>query len=265
MESVNKKIFWYFFGFICIFYLLGSMFPNVDYNKDTNKQNDRYTENIQRVTKLVESLENNTTDDKLNLTLEDILKLVSDDSELSTVKKEIEKLKDKYEYDYEYAYDDTISDLSDRVDAVELKLNNQIEDTKQNIKDREEREALEKSQEKEKNYQEETKKVDLEAYYNAIQNAINQVNTEVGYNSLEMEKTYETPGIRITLSEDNASYSNNELRAIINALNKSLYNIAKSYGINSPRFYYTLSGEEVAVNRYIMAPDEVKFSGVLKQ
>ena len=265
MESVNKKIFWYFFGFICIFYLLGSMFPNVDYNKDTNKQNDRYTEDIQRVTKLVESLENNTTDDKLNLTLEDILKLVSDDSELSTVKKEIEKLKDKYEYDYEYAYDDTISDLSDRVDAVELKLNNQIEDTKQNIKDREEREALEKSQEKEKNYQEETKKVDLEDYYNAIQNAINQVNTEVGYNSLEMEKTYETPGIRITLSEDNASYSNNELRAIINALNKSLYNIAKSYGINSPRFYYTLSGEEVAVNRYIMAPDEVKFSGVLKQ
>lgn len=263
MESVNKKIFWYFFGFICIFYLLGSMFPNVDYNKDTNKQNDRYTKDIQRVTKLVESLENNTTDDKLNLTLEDILKLVSDDSELSTVKKEIEKLKDKY--DYEYAYDDTISDLSDRVDAVELKLNNQIEDTKQNIKDREEREALEKSQYKEKNYQEETKKVDLEAYYNAIQNAINQVNTEVGYNSLEMEKTYETPGIRITLSEDNASYSNNELRAIINALNKSLYNIAKSYGINSPRFYYTLSGEEVAVNRYIMAPDEVKFSGVLKQ
>ena len=265
MESVNKKIFWYFFGFICIFYLLGSMFPNVDYNKDTNKQNDRYTKDIQRVTKLVESLENNTTDDKLNLTLEDILKLVSDDSELSTVKKEIEKLKDKYEYDYEYAYDDTISDLSDRVDAVELKLNNQIEDTKQNIKDREEREALEKSQYKEKNYQEETKKVDLEAYYNAIQNAINQVNTEVGYNSLEMEKTYETPGIRITLSEDNASYSNNELRAIINALNKSLYNSAKSYGINSPRFYYTLSGEEVAVNRYIMAPDEVKFSGVLKQ
>jgi len=126
MESVNKKIFWYFFGFICIFYLLGSMFPNVDYNKDTNKQNDRYTKDIQRVTKLVESLENNTTDDKLNLTLEDILKLVSDDSELSTVKKEIEKLKDKYEYDYEYAYDDTISDLSDRVDAVELKLNNQI-------------------------------------------------------------------------------------------------------------------------------------------
>ena len=71
---------------------------------------------------------------------------------------------DKYEYDYEYAYDDTISDLSDRVDAVELKLNNQIEDTKQNIKDREEREAIEKSQYKEKNYQEETKKVDLEAY-----------------------------------------------------------------------------------------------------
>ena len=94
MESVIKKYFWYFFwcffGVICILFLLSSMFLNVD-NKDTNKQNERYTEDIQRVTKLVESLENNTTDDKLNLTLEDILKLVSDDSELSTVKKEIEK------------------------------------------------------------------------------------------------------------------------------------------------------------------------------
>ena len=65
---------------------------------------------------------------------------------------------------------------------------------------------------------------------------------------LEMEKTSVTPGIRIILTENNASYSNKELRAIISALNKSLYKIAKSHGVNSPRFYYTLSGEEVAVN-----------------
>jgi hypothetical protein len=81
---------------------------------------------------------------------------------------------------------------------------------------------------------------------------------------LEMEKTSVTPGIRIILTENNASYSNKELRAIISALNKSLYKIAKSHGVNSPRFYYTLSGEEIAVNRYVMAPDEVKFSGILK-
>jgi len=81
---------------------------------------------------------------------------------------------------------------------------------------------------------------------------------------LEMEKTSVTPGIRIILTENNASYSNKELRAIISALNKSLYKIAKSHGVNSPRFYYTLSDEEVAVNRYVMAPDEVKFSGILK-
>ena len=81
---------------------------------------------------------------------------------------------------------------------------------------------------------------------------------------LEMEKTSVTPGIRIILTENNASYSNKELRAIISALNKSLYKIAKSHGVNSPRFYYTLSDEEVAVNHYIMAPDEVKFSGILK-
>jgi len=53
---------------------------------------------------------------------------------------------------------------------------------------------------------------------------------------LEMEKTSVTPGIRIILTENNASYSNKELRAIISALNKSLYKIAKSHdGTSSER------------------------------
>ena len=111
---------------------------------------------------------------------------------------------------------------------------------------------------------EENRKVDLDAFYNAIQEGVDKVNTQSGANMLEMEKTSVTPGIRIILTENNASYSNKELRAIISALNKSLYKIAKSHGVNSPRFYYTLSGEEIAVNRYVMAPDEVKFSGILK-
>ena len=232
--------------------------------------NQQYVKDTERVTKLVEALENNTTNIKQNITLEEALKLVSDDSELSSVKKEIKHLEDTYKNDNEYK----ISSLSNRVNKVELKLNKQIEKIKEE-KERQEQEEREKqkklkeeaekkSKESEKKSNEENRKVDLDAFYNAIQEGVDKVNTQLGANMLEMEKTSVTPGIKIILTENNASYSNKELRAIISALNKSLYKIAKSHGVNSPRFYYTLSGEEVAVNRYVMAPDEVKFSGILK-
>ena len=259
----------YFIGFLVIFSLLGFWFAHII--ESNSKQ--EYAKDTERVTKLVETLENDTENIKPNITLEEALKLVSDDSELSSVKKEIKYLEDRYPNDHEYK----ISSLSSRVNEVELKLNKQIEKIKEEKerKEREEREEREKqkklkeeaekkSKESEKKSNEENRKVDLDAFYNAIQEGVDKVNTQLGANMLEMEKTSVTPGIRIILTENNASYSNKELRAIISALNKSLYKIAKSHGVNSPRFYYTLSDEEVAVNRYIMAPDEVKFSGILK-
>ena len=263
----------YFIGFLVIFSLLGFWFAHII--ESNSKQ--EYAKDTERVTKLVETLENDTENIKPNITLEEALKLVSDDSELSSVKKEIKHLKDTYPTDYEVKF----GNLSYRVDEVELKLNKQIEKIKEE-KERQEQEEREKqkkmkeeaekkskesekkSKESEKKSNEENRKVDLDAFYNAIQEGVDKVNTQLGANMLEMEKTSVTPGIRIILTENNASYSNKELRAIISALNKSLYKIAKSHGVNSPRFYYTLSDEEVAVNRYIMAPDEVKFSGILK-
>ena len=246
-----------------IFSLLGFWFAHII--ESNSKQ--EYAKDTERVTKLVETLENDTENIKPNITLEEALKLVSDDSELSSVKKEIKHLKDTYPTDYEVKF----GNLSYRVDEVELKLNKQIEKIKEE-KERQEREkqkkmkeeAEKKSKESEKKSNEENRKVDLDAFYNAIQEGVDKVNTQLGANMLEMEKTSVTPGIRIILTENNASYSNKEIRAIISALKKSLYKIAKSHGVNSPRFYYTLSDEEVAVNRYIMAPDEVKFSGILK-
>ena len=264
----------YFIGFLVICSLLVYLFV---YIIESNSKQE-YAKDTERVTKLVETLENDTANIKPNITLEEALKLVSDDSELSSVKKEIKHLEDTYKNDYEYKF----SSLSHRVDEVELKLNTQIEKIKEE-KERQEQEEREKqkklkeeaekkskesekkSKESEKKSNEENRKVDLDAFYNAIQEGVNKENTQLGANMLEMEKTSVTPGIRIILTENNASYSNKELRAIISALNKSLYKIAKSHGVNSPRFYYTLSDEEVAVNRYIMAPDEVKFSGILKQ
>ncbi len=262
----QEKISKYIVGFLVIFTLLFGLFAYIAISYG----NQQYVKDTERVTKLVEALENNTTNIKQNITLEEALKLVSDDSELSSVKKEIKYLEDRYPNDHEYK----ISSLSSRVNEVELKLNKQIEKIKEE-KERQEQEEREKqkklkeeaekkSKESEKKSNEENRKVDLDAFYNAIQEGIDKVNTQLGANMLEMEKTSVTPGIRIILTENNASYSNKELRAIISALNKSLYKIAKSHGVNSPRFYYTLSGEEVAVNRYVMAPDEVKFSGILK-
>ena len=255
----QEKISSYIVGFLVIFALLFGLFTYIAISYG----NQQYVKDTERVTKLVEALENNTTNIKQNITLEEALKLVSDDSELSSVKKEIKHLEDTYKNDNEYK----ISSLSNRVNKVELKLNKQIEKIKEE-KERQEQEEREKQkklkEEAEKKSNEENRKVDLDAFYNAIQEGVDKVNTQLGANMLEMEKTSVTPGIRIILTENNASYSNKELRAIISALNKSLYKIAKSHGVNSPRFYYTLSDEEVAVNRYIMAPDEVKFSGILK-
>lgn len=258
----QEKITNYIVGFLLIFTLLFLLFVYIA----VSNANQQYVKDTERVTKLVEALENNTTNIKQNLTIEEALKLVSDDSELSSVKKEIKHLEDTYKNDNEYK----ISSLSNRVNEVELKLNKQIEKIKEE-KERQERQEQEEGEkqkklkeEAEKKSNEENRKVDLDAFYNAIQESVDKVNTQSGAHMLEMEKTSVTPGIRIILTENNASYSNKELRAIISALNKSLYKIAKSHGVNSPRFYYTLSDEEVAVNRYIMAPDEVKFSGILK-
>ena len=256
----QEKISSYIVGFLAIFALLFGLFAYFAISSG----NQEYAQDTERVTKLVEALENDTTNIKQNITLEEALKLVSDDSELSSVKKEVKYLEDRYPNDHEYK----ISSLSSRVNEVELKLNQQIEDIKEE-KERENQaksseEAYKNSKESENKSKEETKKIDLDAYYNAIQTGVDKVNTQLGVNMLEMEKTSVTPGIKIILTENNASYSNKELRAIISALNKSLYKIAKSHGVNSPRFYYTLSDEEVAVNRYVMAPDEVKFSGILK-
>ena len=256
----QDKIASYIVGFLVIFSLLFSSVAIII----ANNSNQDYSKDTERVTKLVEALENDTTNIKPNITLEEALKLVSDDSKLSSVKKEIKYLEDTYPTDHEYK----ISSLSSRVNEVELKLNQQIKDIKEEKElenqAKSSEEAYKNSKESENKSKEETKKIDLDAYYNAIQTGVDKVNTQLGVNMLEMEKTSVTPGIKIILTENNASYSNKELRAIISALNKSLYKIAKSHGVNSPRFYYTLSDEEVAVNRYVMAPDEVKFSGILK-
>lgn len=108
-----------------------------------------------------------------------------------------------------------------------------------------------------------TEKVDLDNYYNSIQSAIDEMNNKTG-DTLSMERTSVTPGIKINLSPLIASYSVSEQRAIVGALNETFYNIARNNGVNSTKFYYYINNEEIAVNHYIMDPSSVKFKGVLK-
>ena len=188
-----NKIFKYIIGFTLIFPLLILFYACME--SSNHKQ--QYAKDTERVTKLVEALENDTTNIKPNITLEEALKLVSEDSELSSVKKEIQHLKDTYKTDYENKF----SDLSNRVFKVASKLNTQIEKIKeekeqQERQEREEREkqkklkeeAEKKSKESEKKSSEENRKVDLDAFYNAIQEGVDKVNTQSGVHMLEMEK-----------------------------------------------------------------------------
>ena len=152
----QEKISSYIVGFLAIFALLFGLFAYFAISSG----NQEYAQDTERVTKLVEALENDTTNIKQNITLEEALKLVSDDSELSSVKKEVKYLEDRYPNDHEYK----ISSLSSRVNEVESKLNQQIEDIKEE-KERENQaklteEADKNSKESEKKSTEENKKVD---------------------------------------------------------------------------------------------------------
>jgi len=123
-----NKIFKYIIGFTLIFPLLILFYACME--SSNHKQ--QYAKDTERVTKLVEALENDTTNIKPNITLEEALKLVSEDSELSSVKKEIQHLKDTYKTDYENKF----SDLSNRVFKVASKLNTQIEKIKEEEKEK---------------------------------------------------------------------------------------------------------------------------------
>lgn len=137
------------------------------------------------------------------------------------------------------------------------------------VKDSNEKESINKSDKKMPNSEDtteastSTEKVDLDNYYNSVQAAIDEMNNKTG-DTLSMERTSVTPGIKINLSPLIASYSVSEQRAIIGALNETFYNIAQNNGVNSPKFYYYINNEEIAVNHYIMDPSSVKFKGVLK-
>ena len=86
-----NKIFKYIIGFTLIFPLLILFYACME----SSNHKEQYAKDTERVTKLVETLENNTTNIKQNITLEEAEKLISDDSELSSVKKAIKHIQNR--------------------------------------------------------------------------------------------------------------------------------------------------------------------------
>lgn len=280
-----NKFFKNLIGFCIVAYLLFGLYSCIHTNID--KKN--YQTDVKQATKIVENLEKNvpqessssdstttayeTSDtldiriEKLNKAIKKLNQLTSDDGELETTKKEIQDLREKYSQDYDYK----ISDLDSRVEEVERRVNSTLDKYKEDLESTEsnlkwkQTEASQKEKEESSSASSSSKKVDLEAYYNSIQSTIDTVNSRMGFTYIDsMDKTSVTPGVNIYLSANVTAYSITEIQAQISAFNQSLVNIARSQGVNSPRFYYHLSGQQVAVNRYILAPEEVKFSGILK-
>ena len=102
-------------------------------------------------------------------------------------------------------------------------------------------------------------------YYEALSSAAQTVNTSLGTTAIDsIEKDYVYPSANVKLNIAFASYSNMEIKSLVQTLNENLVKIANSKGENNPQFHYYISGVKIGENRSIMNPSEVKFNSNLK-
>ena len=102
-------------------------------------------------------------------------------------------------------------------------------------------------------------------YYEAMSSAAQTVNTSLGTTAIDsIDKDLFYPAANVKLNIVFASYSNMEIKSLVQTLNESLVKIAYSKGEDNPQFHYYISGVEIGENRSIMNPSEVKFNSNLK-
>lgn len=102
-------------------------------------------------------------------------------------------------------------------------------------------------------------------YYDALSSAAQTVNTSLGTNAIDsIDRGYSYPAANVNLNIVFASYSNMEIKSLVQTLNESLVKIAHSKGVDNPQFHYYISGVEIGENRSIMDPSKVKFNSNLK-
>lgn len=102
-------------------------------------------------------------------------------------------------------------------------------------------------------------------YYEAMSSAVQTVNTSLGTTAIDsIDKDLVYPAANVNLNIVFASYSNMEIKSLVQTLNESLVKIAHSKGVDNPQFHYYISGVEIGENRSIMDPSKVKFNSNLK-
>lgn len=102
-------------------------------------------------------------------------------------------------------------------------------------------------------------------YYKAMSSAAQTVNTSLGTTAIDsIDKGSVYPVADVKLNIVFASYSNMEIKSLVQTLNESLVKLAHSKGEDYPQFHYYISGVEIGENRSIMDPSKVKFNSNLK-
>ena len=102
-------------------------------------------------------------------------------------------------------------------------------------------------------------------YYEAMSSAAQTVNTSLGTTAIDsIDKGSIYPVADVKLNIVFASYSNMEIKSLVQTLNESLVKLAHSKGVDYPQFHYYISGVEIGENRSIMDPSKVKFNSNLK-
>ncbi|GGE25355.1 hypothetical protein [Streptococcus himalayensis] len=139
-----------------------------------------------------------------------------------------------------------------------------IEEEKRREEEKIQKKAEEKQKEEQERKDEEEKALD---YLEKMEIAANFVNATSGTDIVSKVtlSTSKQAGALIINLNPNILYAGAlEIKAAIQSLNESLVISSTQYGYEKPILHYYLNGNEVAVNRYILNPPEVKFRGILK-
>ncbi|UXV64877.2 hypothetical protein [Lactococcus cremoris] len=125
--------------------------------------------------------------------------------------------------------------------------------------------AKAKKAEDAKNAAEAKKATEESNFYSAMTSAAQTVNNNLGSTAIDsIDKGSIYPVLDVQLNIIFASYTNMEIKSLVQTLNESLVQIAINNGQTHPQIKYYISGVSIGENRSILNPSEVKFNSNLK-
>ncbi|MDU3960196.1 MAG: hypothetical protein E7H10_09120, partial [Lactococcus lactis] len=99
----------------------------------------------------------------------------------------------------------------------------------------------------------------------AMTSAAQTVNNNLGSTAIDsIDKGSIYPVLDVQLNIIFASYTNMEIKSLVQTLNESLVQISINNGQTHPQIKYYISGVSIGENRSILNPSEVKFNSNLK-